>query len=171
MGIRLATTAFVIAAASSASGQGVFKFRLTPGDKLQYQSQFEYRVETKAEGATQISTSKLGQLREWHVVGVDKLGIAVTDDEIREQLREQGEEDKDIEEFIDAGGADRVRNDLRMKKAVDRIAAEVKPIAPELAEAREAIWTPDKENPPTETKLWTPDQPPPDQQHSEGARS
>ena len=30
---------------------------------------------------------------------------------------------------------------------------------------------PDKENPPTETKLWTPDQPPPDQQHSEGARS
>jgi len=89
---------------------------------------------------------------------VDKLGIAVTDDEIREQLREQGEEDKDIEEFIDAGGADRVRNDLRMKKAVDRIAAEVKPIAPELAEAREAIWTPDKDEPAAgpETKLWTP---------------
>ena len=34
------------------------------------------------------------------------------------------------------------------------------------AEAREAIWTPDKENPPGETKLWTPDQP-----QSEGARS
>ena len=61
---------------------------------------------------------------------VDKLGIEVTDDEIREQLREQGETDEDIEEFIEAGGADRVRNDLRMKKAVDRIAAEVKPIAP-----------------------------------------
>ena len=45
-----------------------------------------------------------------------------------------------------------------MKKAVDRIAAEVKPIAPELAEAREAIWTPDKDEPAAdkETKLWTP---------------
>ena len=32
-----------------------------------------------------------------------------------------------------------------MKRAVDRIAAEVKPIAQELAEARESIWTPDKE--------------------------
>jgi len=89
---------------------------------------------------------------------VDKLGIEVTDDEIREQLREQGEDDKDIDEFMEAGGADRVRNDLRMKKAVDRIASEVKPIAPELAEAREAIWTPDKGEPPAgkETKLWTP---------------
>ena len=89
---------------------------------------------------------------------VDKLGIEVTDDEIREQLREQGETDEDIEEFIEAGGADRVRQDLRMKKAVDRIAAEVKPIAQELAEAREAIWTPDKDEPRpgTETKLWTP---------------
>ena len=89
---------------------------------------------------------------------VDKLGIAVTDDEIREQLREQGETDKDIDEFIKAGGADRVRQDLRMKKAVDRIAAEVKPIAPELAEVRESIWTPDKEAAAEgkETKLWTP---------------
>jgi hypothetical protein len=32
----------------------------------------------------------------------------------------------------------------------------VKPIPVELAEAREAIWTPDKEKQPTETKLWTP---------------
>jgi trigger factor len=89
---------------------------------------------------------------------VDKLELEVTDDEIREQLREQGEVDKDIEEFIDAGGADRVRDDLRLKKAVDRIAAEVKPIAKELADARESIWTPDKGEPAAgkETTLWTP---------------
>ena len=51
-----------------------------------------------------------------------------------------------------------MRDDLKMKKAVDRIAAEVKPIALELAEAREAIWTPDKGEAPAgaETKLWTP---------------
>ena len=64
---------------------------------------------------------------------VDKLGIEVSDDDIRAELREQGESDEDIEEFIVGGGADRVRHDLELKRAVDRIAAEVKPIAKELA--------------------------------------
>ena len=68
----------------------------------------------------------------------DQLGIEVTDDEIREELRAAGETDEDIEEFVAAGGADRVRDDIRLKKALDRIAAEVKPIAPELHEARES---------------------------------
>jgi FKBP-type peptidyl-prolyl cis-trans isomerase (trigger factor) len=86
----------------------------------------------------------------------DKLAVEVTDDDIREQLREQGERDEDIEEFVTRGGADRVRDDLRLKKAVDRIAAEVKPIARELAKAREAIWTPGQDEPATETKIWTP---------------
>jgi trigger factor len=86
----------------------------------------------------------------------DKLGIQVTDDEIREELRTAGETDEDIEEFVEQGGADRVRDDIRLKKALDRIAAEVKPIAPELHEAREAIWTPEKEQPAETPKLWTP---------------
>ncbi len=86
----------------------------------------------------------------------DKLGLEVTDDEIREELRTAGESDEDIEEFVAQGGADRVRDDLRMKKALDRIAAEVKPISPELATARESIWTPEQERQATETKLWTP---------------
>ena len=75
----------------------------------------------------------------------DKLGIEVSDDDIRAELREEGESEEDIEEFIRAGGADRVRDDLRLKRAVDRIAAEVKPISQELATARESIWTPGKE--------------------------
>jgi trigger factor len=86
----------------------------------------------------------------------DKLGIHVTDDEIREELRAAGESDEDIEEFVAAGGADRVRDDIRLKKALDRIAAEVKPIAPDLHEARESIWTPEQERPATEQKIWTP---------------
>jgi trigger factor len=86
----------------------------------------------------------------------DKLGIEVTDDEIREELRTAGETDEDIDEFVAQGGADRVRDDIRLKKALDRVAAEVKPIAPELHEAREAIWTPEKEQPAETPKLWTP---------------
>ena len=86
----------------------------------------------------------------------DKLGIQVTDDEIRDELRAAGESDEDIEEFVEQGGADNVRDDIRLKKALDRIAAEVKPIAPELHEARESIWTPEKEQPAETPKLWTP---------------
>src|SRR5215471_5058626 len=88
----------------------------------------------------------------------DELGLEVTDDEIRHELREQGEADEDIDEFFERGGADRVRPDLRLRKALDRIAAEVKPISPEQAEARELLWTPEKEKEKaTESKkLWTP---------------
>jgi trigger factor len=86
----------------------------------------------------------------------DKLGIEVSDDEIREELRAAGEDETDIEAFVEQGGADRVRDDIRLKKALDRIASEVKPIAPELHEAREAIWTPEKEQPAESPKLWTP---------------
>jgi trigger factor len=86
----------------------------------------------------------------------DQLGIQVTDDDIREELRSAGESDEDIDAFVAEGGADRVRNDIRMKKALDRIAADVKPIAPELHEARESIWTPEKDEPAEPAKLWTP---------------
>ena len=96
--------------------------------------------------------------RELVLEGVaEKLGIEVTDDEIRADLLEDGEAEEDVDEFMSAGGADRVRPDLRLKKAVDRIAAEVTPISPELANARESIWTPGKEEGgAAEKKLWTP---------------
>ena len=96
--------------------------------------------------------------RELVLEGVaDKLGIQVTDEEIRADLLEDGETEEDIEEFMTAGGADRVRPDLRLKKAVDRIAAEVTPISQALANARESIWTPGKEESVApERKLWTP---------------
>ena len=86
----------------------------------------------------------------------DKLGIQVDDEEIREELRAAGESEEDIEEFVAQGGADRVRDDIRLKKALDRIAAEVKPIAPDLHEARESIWTPEKDQADEAPKLWTP---------------
>ena len=51
---------------------------------------------------------------------------------------------------------EQLREDLRLRDALDRVAAEVTPISTELAAAREQLWTPDKEKPDTETKLWTP---------------
>ena len=102
----------------------------------------------------------------------DELGLDVPDSDVEELVREQSEPlGDDPEEMLvalrESGRFESLREDLRLRRALDRVAAEVKRIPLAQAEAREAIWTPDKENPPTETKLWTPDQP----QRSEGARS
>jgi trigger factor len=86
----------------------------------------------------------------------DQLGLTVDDDEIRSELQKAGEADEDIDAFMAEGGAERVRDDLRLKKALDRVVAEVKPIAPELAAARESIWQPGQERPAETAKLWTP---------------
>ncbi|MGI9112249.1 MAG: trigger factor [Gaiellaceae bacterium] len=91
----------------------------------------------------------------------DKLGIAVSDDEVRALVREQAEEAGEdveavLEELWESGRHEDLREDIRLRTALDRVAAEVKPIAMDVAEAREAIWTPDKEKPDPETKLWTP---------------
>jgi trigger factor len=90
-----------------------------------------------------------------------RAGIVVTDDEVRELIREQAEasgEDPDevIADIWAHGHQEALREDLRLRAAVDRLAAEVKPVSPEAHAAREAIWTPDKEKPAGETKLWTP---------------
>jgi trigger factor len=91
-----------------------------------------------------------------------KAGIEVGDDEVKEYIREQvaasGEEDAEgvIEDVWAHGQQESIREDLRLRAALDRLVADVKPIAPELAEARDKLWTPDKEKPEGETKLWTP---------------
>jgi len=86
----------------------------------------------------------------------DSLGLEVTDEEIRAELLDAGESEEDVDAFVADGGADRVREDLRLKKALDRIAAEVKPIEPDLHAARESIWTPGQEQQADAPKLWTP---------------
>jgi trigger factor len=91
----------------------------------------------------------------------DKLGIEVSDDEIKELVREQAEaaeEDPEtvIQQLWETGQHERLRADLRLKKALDKIVEDVKPIPVELARARESIWTPEKEKPEQPTKLWTP---------------
>jgi trigger factor len=87
----------------------------------------------------------------------DKLGIEVTDEEVDAEIGERFEEPaRVIEQLRGAGTYERERESIRMARALERVAAEVKRIPVEQAEAREAIWTPDKEKPKTETKLWTP---------------
>jgi trigger factor len=91
----------------------------------------------------------------------DQIGIDVSDEEVESLVREQAEAlgddaDEQLERLRESGRFELLRDDLRLRAALDRIASEVKRIPHEVAAAREAIWTPDKEKPQTETKLWTP---------------
>jgi FKBP-type peptidyl-prolyl cis-trans isomerase (trigger factor) len=86
----------------------------------------------------------------------DQLGIEVSDEEIEAALRDQGESDETVAEVMGSQLRDSIREDLRLRAALDRVAAEVKPIPIELAAAREKLWTPGQENQPAETTLWTP---------------
>jgi trigger factor len=91
----------------------------------------------------------------------EKAGIEVSDDEVKELIREQAQASGDDPDEVIAdiwahGHQETLREDLRLKAALDRLAADVKPISAELADAREKLWTPDKENTETEKKLWTP---------------
>ena len=91
----------------------------------------------------------------------DKLELEVTDEEIEELIREQAEAhgddaDEAVKQVSEGGGYETLRGDLRLRKALDRVAAEAQRVPVDVARARESIWTPDKESSPTETKLWTP---------------
>jgi trigger factor len=91
----------------------------------------------------------------------DKLGLEVSDEEIEELIREQAglqgdDADEAVKQVFADGRQEVLRGDLRLRKALDRVAADAKRVPVEVARARDEIWTPDKETPPTETKLWTP---------------
>jgi trigger factor len=92
----------------------------------------------------------------------EKAGIEVSDDDVKAYIREEaaasGEDDVEgvIQDVWEHGQQESIREDLRLRAALDRLVADVKPIAPELAEARDKLWTPDKEKAEGDTKLWTP---------------
>jgi trigger factor len=89
-----------------------------------------------------------------------KLELEVADEEIDQLIREQSAEDDDPEEakrlLQEGGGYERLRADLRLKKALDEVAAAVKRIPVGLAQAREKLWTPEKEKGSKGMNIWTP---------------
>jgi trigger factor len=97
----------------------------------------------------------------------DRDGITVSDELLESRLREdaaaEGIEDLDtiIAEVLASPAKEDARDDLRFQLALDRAVELATPISPELAEAREALWTPEKEEAGSEAKpeLWTPGDP------------
>jgi len=91
----------------------------------------------------------------------DAEGIEVSEEEMVEALEHSAEHERTtpeklLERLRQSGRDSVVREDLRARKAIDLVAESAKPIPKEQAEAREKIWTPEKEKEKA-GELWTPD--------------
>lgn len=91
----------------------------------------------------------------------DQLGLEVADEELEAFVREQATEaEEDPGETVvrmrEHGAWERLRGDLRLRKALDEVAGSVKRIPVDLAAAREKLWTPEKEKQASGMNIWTP---------------
>jgi trigger factor len=87
--------------------------------------------------------------------------IEVVEEEVVEALAHTAEHERTtpeklLERLRESGRDELVREDIRIRKAIDLVAAEAKPIPIGQAEAREQLWTPEKERQ-AAGGLWTPD--------------
>ncbi|MGH2956961.1 MAG: trigger factor [Solirubrobacterales bacterium] len=93
----------------------------------------------------------------------DAEGIEITDEDLLQALTPPpGHEDhghpepkEALEQIRQSGREDLLKQDLRLRRALEVIAEEATPIPLEQAEAREQIWTPEKERE-EKGSLWTP---------------
>ncbi len=88
--------------------------------------------------------------------------IEVAEEELVEALAHTAEHERTTPEKLLArlreNGRDAmVREDIQVRKAIDLIAEAAEPIPLEQAEAREKIWTPEKEQDEKPSELWTPE--------------
>ena len=103
----------------------------------------------------------------------DAEGIEVADEEVEEQVRADAEAtgrapERLIHDLQHHGGWETLRQDLRLKRAVEVLTSTATPIPMQQAEARERLWTPDDARqeqaetagkPAAAGKLWTPGDP------------
>jgi trigger factor len=87
--------------------------------------------------------------------------IEVAEEELIEALAHTAEHEritpeKLLERLRENGRDAMVREDIQVRKAIDVVADSAKPIPLEQAEAREKIWTPEKEEEEKPSELWTP---------------
>jgi trigger factor len=114
-----------------------------------------------------ISESKPDALKELKREAVvtaiaDAEGIEVTDEELVEALAHSAEHERTTPEKLlarlrESGRDAMIAEDIKARKAIELVAEAALPIPLEQAQAREAIWTPEKEREEKADKLWTPD--------------
>ncbi|HUB99192.1 MAG TPA: trigger factor [Solirubrobacterales bacterium] len=87
--------------------------------------------------------------------------IEVSEEELIEALEHSAEHERTtpqkLLERLRQNGRDKmIEEDIKARKAIELVAEAAKPIPLEQAEAREKIWTPEKEEEESGGKLWTP---------------
>jgi len=88
-------------------------------------------------------------------------GLEASEAEMVEALAHTAEHERTTPEKLlqrlrESGRDELVREDIVVRKAIDLVAESAKPIPLEQAEAREKIWTPEKEEEEKPSELWTP---------------
>jgi trigger factor len=91
----------------------------------------------------------------------DELGLDTSDAEVEAFVREQAEAvgddpDETVRALREHGTFESLRGDLRLRSALDAVAAGVNRIPVDLARAREKLWTPEKEKTGSKMNIWTP---------------
>ncbi len=129
---------------------------MTPDSFLQMQGKTREQVidESKPEAEAELK-------REAVLAAIaDAEEIEVSEDEMVEALAHPAEHERTTPEKLlkrlrENGRDAMIRDDIRFRKAIDLVAESAKPIPQEQAEAREQIWTPEKERKEAGS-LWTP---------------
>ena len=140
------------------AGQGI-----DPQQYLQLTGKNEEELVTEAEPDAERALRRESVL----AAIVEAEGIEVSDDELKDALREapwppgaSEPSEKALERSLKrarAQGADEaLREDIAMRKAVDLVVEHAKAIPAEQAQAREKLWTPEKEESEKPGQLWTP---------------
>ena len=137
---------------------------LNPEQYLQITNKTEEELVTESEPDAERALRREAAL----AAVVEQEGIEVSDDEMLDALRQAsaqpGEKEpsekalrRSLEKAKKRGTDDALREDIAMRKAVDLIVERAKPIPIEQAQAREDLWTPEKEQKEEGSKeLWTP---------------
>jgi trigger factor len=117
---------------------------------------------TREEAIEESRADAVRELRREAVLAAiaDEEGIEASEEEMLEALAHPAEHERTTPEKLlrrlrETGRDAMVRDDIRFRKAIDLVAESAKPIPKERAEAREQIWTPEKERE-SAGELWTP---------------
>ena len=136
---------------------------LNPEQYLQITGKTEEELVTESEPDAERALRREAAL----AAVVEAEGIEVSDDEVLDALRQAsaqpGQKEpsekalrRSLEKAKKRGADDALREDIAMRKAVDLIVERAKPIPIEQAQAREEMWTPEKEQREGSGEIWTP---------------
>jgi trigger factor len=134
---------------------------IDPRAYLQAMGQGEHEFIESAEGDAEQTIRREATI----AALIDKLGIEVTESEMVEAIADDMGEDNEqaqaqFDAIKEAGGLPQLEQEIKARRVIDHLVENAKPIPIEQAEAREAIWTPEKQEAEKaksgESGLWTP---------------